>query len=254
MIRSRFFKYSVFLLFSVATQIANAVIVEGRGLLTFNVTSPMVIEKFIPQEITKTYALKIDADKSYFNVEGSKYLFWERLNFERAKYSISGSISIFEKHVETETYILDESKITSIAFESIFDNIDLSSSYFWNDNLILVDHLVIKDPDYHEICACSITRNVFSPYINGEFNGQRLELNGGGLFNQDELDGFFRLHPSIGATHEISYHIEASVISSVPAASEVVSSVPIPAAFYLFLSGLISLVFSQRKHIIGVIY
>ncbi len=224
------------------------------GSVGFGMVFALLIILALAIWLTGLVVNKIDADKSYFNVEGSKYLFWERLNFERAKYSISGSISIFEKHVETETYILDESKITSIAFESIFDNIDLSSSYFWNDNLILVDHLVIKDPDYHEICACSITRNVFSPYINGEFNGQRLELNGGGLFNQDELDGFFRLHPSIGATHEISYHIEASVISSVPAASEVVSSVPIPAAFYLFLSGLISLVFSQRKHIIGVIY
>ncbi len=153
------------------------------------------------------------------------------------KYSISGVVRLFEHYKETEDYIREESRITGINFDTAFQNIDLSSPEFWGDNYLLKSSYFSKNGG-NPICHCTWDISIFAPYIYGEFKGEALELDGGGYFKEDENDGVLRLEPSFDVTHKISYHFEASVVSSVP----------VPAAIYFFLSGLAGLAVVRGRY------
>ncbi len=203
-------------------------------------------EVFVPVYTFKAYSLLIDSEKSFFRVEKNpesfQGLFFEfNEPAEISEYKVSGQISLSEKHEETGGYRLDETKLTSIDFESKLNNIDLSSSEFWNANLVLVYGFLDKDPGGW-ICSCETTvLQLFgAPFINAEFNGEALELNGGGIFKEDENDGILQLESGFDATHKVTYHIEASVVSAVP----------IPAAFYFFFSSIVGLVITRHRYLI----
>lgn len=203
---------------------------------------------FVPIERITKYSLEIDAEKSYFKVEknpssythlGSGMIFDFPDATETSKYSISGKVSILDEHVETGGYLQDQVKMTSIDIESLFNNIDLSSSGdFWNDDYQFEYNFVDKIPS-NWICACltSFTINFFGARNEGKFDGQKLEYTGEGIFKKDENSEVFLLEPSFDATHKISYHIEANVVSSVP----------VPSAFYLFFSGVAGLIFNRTR-------
>ena len=76
--------------------------------------------------------------------------------------------------------------------------------------------------------------SIDGPYLNAEFDGVSLELKGGGYFKQH--DGVFQLESSFKASNYISYHIEANVVSTIP----------VPASFYLFFTSLIGLLVTRR--------
>ena len=81
--------------------------------------------------------------------------------------------------------------------------------------------------------------NYFSIQKHSFFDGENLSLYGDGNFKLDEASGLYVIQSDSDSTHRIRYHIEANVVSNVP----------IPASFYLFLSGLSLLTkYRQRKH------
>lgn len=192
-----------------------------------------VIDTFVPIEIIKYYRLKIDEEKSFFNIAQNDFVIDEQNIIAPIRHSIAGEITLFEKHFENAYLIIDQTRVTSINFESEFKEIDLPPSGFWAEDYNIKDEHIEK-PFMNSICVgfwCGggwISATPFGPSQSGSFDGENLILSGSGIFKQDEADGLFRLDHVWSATHKISYHIEASVISSVP----------LPAAFYLFICAL----------------
>jgi len=239
MSKSIYFKYAVFVIFSIVSPLGNATVEIIFPVVNFPNGPFGFGGREIPEpvEAIKRYSLAIDAEKSYFKVEDNPYVF-NGSSVEPVKYSISGGVGIFERNEKYESYTLNETKITALEVESAFNSIDLSSTYYWDENYVIRDDFA-GDPFSNVICACIVMVNFDAPYINGEFDGQFLELNGGGFFKEDEVDGVFGLElTSGGATHQISYHIEASVVSSVP----------VPAAIYFFFTGVAGLVLTRKRY------
>lgn len=147
-------------------------------------------------------------------------------------------MTILDEHVETAGYLREQIKITSINIESQFNNIDLPiNDNFWNEDYRFDYLFVDKTPSNH-ICACITMVNIdlAGPHNEGVFDGQKLEYTGEGLFKQDDSD-MFLLESSFDATHKISYHIEANVVSTIP----------VPTAFYFFSSGIFGLMFNRIR-------
>lgn len=187
-----------------------------------------------PIEITKNYSLKIDSQNSFFQVRKS-LLSFDEINDGQNKYMISGDIALFKYFFEDAELIRRETRITAINFESEMNNLAFSKS-FWAEDYALISEVVYKSVNF--ICACFSTDNPFAPFVGGSFDNQKLILNGGGYFIQDASDGMFRLSNSgWDATHQISYRIEATVLSAVP----------IPPAFYLMASGLMGMLIYRLK-------
>lgn len=187
-----------------------------------------------PIEITKNYSLKIDSQNSFFQVRKS-LLSFDEINDGLNKYMISGDIALYKYYFEDAEIIIRETKVTAINFESELNNLAFSKS-FWAEDYALESAFVLKS--WNLICACISTSNPFAPFVDGSFDNQKLILNGGGYFIQDASDGMFRLSDlDWDATHQISYRIEATVLSAVP----------IPAAFYLMASGLMGMLIYRLK-------
>lgn len=192
-----------------------------------------VIDTFVPIEIIKYYRLKIDEEKSFFNIAQNDFVIDEQNIIVPIRHSIAGEITLFEKYFENAYSIIDQTRVTSISFESEFKEIDLPPSGFWAEDYNIKDEHIEK-PYMNSICVgfwCGwgwISATPFGPSQSGSFDGENLMLSGSGTFKQDEADGIFRLHDVWIATHKINYQIEATVISSVP----------LPAAFYLFICAL----------------
>jgi len=238
MIKSACFKSTVFIALSFVVQASGATPLEPViDFPDYTITPPAGPEVFIAVETTKHYSLKIDAEKSYFKLEGNSYVF-NGSSVEPMEYSISGGGELFVRYDEDQFHILNQTRLTSLNVDSEFNNIDLSSAGFWDENYMLQYDYVQKTPD-NSICSCSTMIDINAPYMNGEFDELGLELNGGGFFKQDEIDGVFRLEQAFGlATHKISYHIEASVVSAVP----------VPAAIYFFFTGVAGLVLTRNRY------
>jgi len=199
---------------------------------------PIPPKLFQPKSIANNFYLEINPDKSYFYVEEGTVVRINQEAFmgssESIEYAISGQLTLSDRYFEDQYQKLEETKLTSITVQSDFENIDISSSDFWNENYTLKYLLESKAPD-NLFCACAVTDQFSTVSMEGSFDGAHLELNGRGLFSQ-YTDGKFYLEPSmLLATHTISYHIDASVVSSVP----------VPPAFYLFFSGVAGLIFSR---------
>ncbi len=226
-------KYFVCFLLLATHSVANALTVEIESPV-FSIVQP---PKFVPIQRITQYSLKIDAEKSYFKIDDNPYIFNREEPIKLpVEHSISGMIGLFERFENTEFWILNETRLSSLSIQSEFDNVDLSELGFWNDNYTLVYDYVYKNP-INWICSCSTMIDFDAPYIDGEFSGEELILEGGGYFKQDASDGVFQLESVFGATNYISYHIEANLVSAVP----------VPAAFYLFFSGMVGLVVSRAR-------
>jgi hypothetical protein len=197
--------------------------------LTILLEPSPVTDTFVPIEIIKYYRLKIDEEKSFFNIAQNDFVIDEQNINVPIRHSIAGEIILFEKHFEDAYSVIDQTRVNSINFESEFKEIDLSSLSFWAEGYNVNYQYVNKVPiNYY--CNCSVLWDIDfgAPTQSGSFDGATLNLSGSGTFKQDEADGIFRLHHFWNATHKINYHIEATVISSVP----------LPAAFYLFICAL----------------
>ncbi len=117
-------------------------------------------------------------------------------------------------------------------------NIALNPDFFW------VSSQSVRDDYWNKSlsCACS-TQMTFPEYFSIQklsfFDGENLPLYGDGNFMLDEASGLYVIQSDSDSTHRIRYHIEANVVSNVP----------IPASFYLFLSELGLLTkYRQCKH------
>jgi len=241
------FKSFICFLLLTTTSIVNATPLIIEPILV-RFSEPTIVKPpaFVPIERKTKYSLKIDAEKSYFYIEKnpSSYVkFGSGLKFdfpdapEIFKYSVSGSASILDIYFETGGYLQETVKVSSIDIESEFNKINLlASDGFWNEDYMLKNHFVNKSPS-NMICACStlVSIDFSGPRHGAVFDGQKLEYTGEGLFMKDDASDMFLLESSFDATHKISYYIEANVVSSVP----------IPAAFYLFFSGGLGLLLSR---------
>ncbi len=246
MFKSLCFKYIVFVACLFVSQLGNASVELIAPIVNIPHGPIIRVEPQIPEpiETLKSYSLKIDENRSFFRVEKNPSSYGIMgFNFsepaELSDYPIAGTITLLERYKRTVSYSLDETKLTSIDFESNIKNIDLSSTEFWNDAFSLEYSFIDHFPG-NWICAC-ITSSSFSigeAFIKGEFDGEFLELNGGGIFKEDANDGVLRLEPSFDATHKITYHIEAAVVSAVP----------VPAAIYFFFTALGGLAFVKSRN------
>jgi len=204
------------------------------------------IYSFEPIDVTNTYSLIIDPEKSFYTIGQNPYFSNDpssNNDIEPDRYLMAGEMMVVTKYKEEQGYWDSQGKVSEINIESEFEGIDFfSDSFFWGENYSLWSDFFYKDGS-NPICVCITMVDVFAPSINGTFEQGVLELNGSGLFDKDELTGAFQLDStsSGNTTHQITYHIEAKVVSSVP----------VPAAFYLFCSAISGLMITRfRKSIL----
>jgi len=234
--------FFIFILLSI-TGTTSASVTETSATLEpiIDPFDPIPFVPNFPIDETDTYTLVIDSNKSFISIDKNPYiLVWDELNSntvdpEPEKYSLSGKMTVVtEYYAESWLSWSSSGTVASSNVESSFDSVDFSSSaFFWGDGYSLWD-----DSTFY-VCACFTWVDINAPSIDGEFEEGALELNGSGLFNYDEVTGMFQLDSSLSgeASHQITYHIEANVVSSVP----------VPAAFYLFFSGLSGLMITRFR-------
>jgi len=234
--------FFIFILLSI-TGTTSASVTETSATLEL-IIDPVDPNPFVPnfpRDETGTYTLAIDSNKSFISIDKNPYiLVWDELNSntvdpEPEEYSLSGKMTVVtEYYAESWLSWSSSGTVASSNIESSFDSIDFSSSaYFWGENYSLWDYSTFF------VCACITQVNINAPSLDGTYQDGALELNGSGLFNYDEVTGMFGLDSSFsgGASHQITYHIEANVVSSVP----------VPAAFYLFFSALSGLMMTRFR-------
>ncbi len=191
-----------------------------------------------PISIEKNLVLQIDAEKSFIEIREQppgQLTFssppWTTpinpTSYESKKYPISGIIELYDRYYDSETYREELTKITNINIDSGLSNIALDPDFFW------VRTQVVRKDHWDKTAICGCITNAFPPdYFSTQktsfFDGESLSLNGDGNFLLDETSGLYVIQSDSDSTHRIRYHIEANVVSSVP----------IPASLYLFLSGL----------------
>ncbi len=203
---------------------------------------------FKPIKIERNLALQIDEEKSFFEIRkqpddtisfGGPWYF--RLNYyngnynfetyekfnESKIYTISGKIELNDKYYESESIISFITKITSISFDSKLSNIDFDTDYFWSSSEKAREISIYLEGGWIE-ASTPLPPPYYSTHKGATFDGESLLLFGDGNFKLDEASGLYVIQSDESSTHRIRYHIEANVVNTIP----------VPSAIYLFLSGL----------------